>query len=94
MNKEEIGKNLLVLRGNMSREIVAKTNGISVSALQMYEKWQRIPRDEIKVSLARYYGKSIEEIFLQMKYTYRVLIYRFSNLNKSIEKPHNPTITT
>jgi len=63
LNKEEIGKNLLVLRGNMSREMVAKTNGISVSSLQMYENGQRIPRDEIKVRLARYYGKSIEEIF-------------------------------
>jgi putative transcriptional regulator len=63
LDRQEIGKKLLNLRGNKTRETVAHANGISVSALQMYENGQRIPRDEIKVKLARYYSTSIEVIF-------------------------------
>ncbi|MBB5148617.1 helix-turn-helix transcriptional regulator [Ureibacillus thermosphaericus] len=63
MNKEKIGKKLTELRGNKSREKVANDIGVSVSAWQMYENGQRIPRDEIKVKIASYFGKSIEEIF-------------------------------
>lgn len=63
MNKQIIGRKLLLLRGDRKRETVAQENGISTSALQMYENGQRIPRDEIKVRLARYYGTSIEELF-------------------------------
>ena len=62
-NAEIIGKKLSDLRGNESRENVAKANGISISALSMYENGKRIPRDEIKVRLSKYYGVSIEELF-------------------------------
>lgn len=58
-----IGKKLINLRGTKSREEVVLANGISVSALVMYELGKRIPRDEIKLSLSKYYGKSVEEIF-------------------------------
>lgn len=58
-----IGKRLLNLRGNTPRAKVAKDNNITYSALSNYELGIRIPRDEVKVSLARYYGKTIEEIF-------------------------------
>lgn len=63
MNKEKIAETLVNLRGNRSREEVAKSLGISVSALQMYENGQRIPKDEIKLKIARYYGVSVESIF-------------------------------
>lgn len=63
MNKQLIGDLLINLRGSESREVVATKIGISVSALQMYENGQRIPRDEIKVKIANYYCKSVQEIF-------------------------------
>lgn len=58
-----IGDRLKKLRGLKSREEVAVSNGISVSALAMYENGQRIPRDEIKIRLANYYNSSVEAIF-------------------------------
>jgi putative transcriptional regulator len=63
VDKQFIGNLLTKLRGSDSREVVATQIGISVSALQMYENGQRIPRDEIKVKIANYYGKSVQEIF-------------------------------
>ncbi len=58
-----IGKRLVKLRGKTPRELAAEKCLISVSALQMYENGKRIPRDPVKVRLARYYGKSVQEIF-------------------------------
>jgi putative transcriptional regulator len=63
LNKERIAEILVTLRGNRSREEVAKALGISVSALQMYENAQRVPKDEIKLKIANYYGMSVESIF-------------------------------
>jgi putative transcriptional regulator len=63
LNKAKIAEILVTLRGNRSREEVAKALGISVSALQMYENAQRVPKDEIKLKIANYYGVSVESIF-------------------------------
>lgn len=65
MNKKLIGQRLYQLRGTKSRELVSKELNISISALQMYENGQRIPRDEIKVKLANYYRKTVQEIFFE-----------------------------
>jgi transcriptional regulator with XRE-family HTH domain len=58
-----IGKRLRQLRGERTVREVAKSVNISESALSMYEADQRVPRDEIKVRLAKYYKKSVETIF-------------------------------
>lgn len=63
MNKEKIGRILTELRGGESREEIAKQIGVSVSAWQMYENGQRIPKDEIKVKIASYFNKSVGDIF-------------------------------
>lgn len=63
MDKVLIGEKLVLLRGEESRELVASSLGISISALQMYENGQRIPRDEIKMKIAKYYNSNVEEIF-------------------------------
>ncbi|AKR35039.1 helix-turn-helix transcriptional regulator [Bacillus cereus] len=63
MNKQLIAKNLITLRSEKTREEVAESVGISVSTLQMYENGQRIPRDEIKVKLANFYGATVQSIF-------------------------------
>ena len=46
-----------------SAEELAKACGITVSAVQMYECGQRIPRDDVKVSIAEYLGKTVQELF-------------------------------
>lgn len=63
LNKEKIGQILTDLRGEASREEVAKAVGVSVSAWQMYENGQRIPKDEVKVRIASYFKKTVGEIF-------------------------------
>lgn len=63
MNSKKTGSILTALRGDKTQEEVATANGISLSALSMYEQGNRVPRDEIKVRLAAYYNKSVEEIF-------------------------------
>lgn len=63
LNKEAIAEKLVKLRGDKSRETVAKACGISTSALAMYEQGERIPRDDIKIKLAKYYKRSVNFIF-------------------------------
>lgn len=65
LNKQFIAKRLIKLRGPRSREEVAEAIGISVSALQMYENSQRVPRDDIKIKIARYYKRDVQQIFYQ-----------------------------
>lgn len=60
---EKVAKRLQKLRGNRSRDEVAKAIGVSVSAIAMYENGERIPRDGIKIKFAKYYQKSVQEIF-------------------------------
>ena len=62
-NDRTIANRLRKLRGTRTREEVSSSVGISLSALAMYETGGRIPRDEIKVALARYYGTTVEDIF-------------------------------
>lgn len=71
MNKKEIAKTLVSLRGDKTQKEVATDLGISTSALAMYEQGHRIPRDEIKVMIADYYGKSVQEIFFESNVTKR-----------------------
>ena len=63
-----IGRKIKSLRenNNMSREAFCKEVGISLSALSMYETGQRVPRDEIKLKIARCLKTSIEDIFFTL----------------------------
>lgn len=63
IDKKTIGKRLIRLRDTETQREVANAVNVSTSALAMYEAGQRIPRDEVKIRLARYYGVSIESIF-------------------------------
>lgn len=67
MDAKAIGKRLVKLRGKKSQEEVAKALNISVSALSMYERGERIPRDNIKIRISAYYKKPIHRIFYAMK---------------------------
>ena len=63
MEPKEIGKRLQDLRGARNQEEVATACGISPAAVGMYERGERVPRDEIKIRLARYFGVSVEDLF-------------------------------
>lgn len=63
MDSKKIGNRLVSLRGARTQEDVAKAIGVSVAAIGMYERGERIPRDEIKVKLASYYDTTIQSIF-------------------------------
>lgn len=63
MDGKVVGQKLIDLRANKPREQVASDLGVSLSALAMYERGERIPRDEIKIKIANYYKKSVQEIF-------------------------------
>lgn len=58
---------LVKLRGNRTQEEVSNSIGISKSALSMYEKGKRIPRDPVKVRIAAFYKKSVPYIFFNQK---------------------------
>ena len=58
-----IGERLKRLRGTRTLKEVSECIGISESALSMYENGARVPRDEIKIKLAKYYKKTIQSIF-------------------------------
>lgn len=61
--KMSVGQKLKALRGKKSQRQVATELGITKSALAMYERDERIPRDEIKVKIAAYYNESIGALF-------------------------------
>ncbi len=65
MNKSKIAETLLSLRGEKTREEVANALKIAVSTLAMYELGQRVPRDEIKLKIADYYGVDVQSIFFE-----------------------------
>ena len=63
--------NLLLreLRGDRTQEEIAKAIGITKSSWAMYERGERTPRDETKMRIAEFFGRSIEEIFFSMPST-------------------------
>ena len=65
MLSRKYGERLRALRGSRTLETVSNDTGIGRSALNMYELGLRIPRDEAKITLAEYYGVSVEDIFFR-----------------------------
>ena len=63
MDKAKISERLRALRGDRSISTVAADIGITPAALSNYEQGIRIPRDEIKLKIAKYYKKSVDYIF-------------------------------
>lgn len=63
MDAKVIGRRLKDLRAGRTRADIASKVGISLSALAMYERGERIPRDEVKKRFAELYRSSVQEIF-------------------------------
>lgn len=57
------GAKLKELRGCKSQQQTADEIGITKSALAMYERDERVPRDEVKKRIADYYGVSLMSLF-------------------------------
>jgi Helix-turn-helix. len=63
MDSRKIGEILKALRGEMTLHDVAGKLGLSTAAVRQYECGNRIPRDEIKEDIAKFYNKTVQEIF-------------------------------
>ena len=64
-----VAERLVTARGKESRQSVAESVGISVSALQMYENGMRVPRDKIKILLAQHYNMTVQDLFFPLNAT-------------------------
>ena len=60
-----IGKRLRDLRGSRTQEEVAKALGVTVMAVSLWERGERVPSDDIKVKIANYYKRSVSTIFFR-----------------------------
>lgn len=63
IDRAAIGSRLRELRGNKPQSEVASATGVTTMAISQYERGERIPNDEMKVKIAAYYNKSVEELF-------------------------------
>ncbi|MGI6315396.1 MAG: helix-turn-helix transcriptional regulator [Christensenellales bacterium] len=63
MDSKGIGRRLRALRGDISPEKAAEDLHIGINSLIQYEKGGRIPRDEVKIRIARYYRTTAAKIF-------------------------------
>jgi DNA-binding XRE family transcriptional regulator len=63
MTAKEIGKKLEALRGGTPRAVVAQAVGVSYTAMQMYENGERVPRDETKIALAKFFHTTVGSLF-------------------------------
>lgn len=54
---------LKILRGDRSQEQISREIGVTKSSWAMYERGERVPRDEVKIKIANYFGKTVQEIF-------------------------------
>lgn len=63
------GKKIQELRKErgLSAEELSKVLGTSASAINMYECGKRMPRDEIKIKIAEFFGLTVECIFYPSK---------------------------
>lgn len=63
--KKTVGTRLKELRSkkHLTQAEVARAIGISTSAIAMYERDERVPRDTVKVKLAEFFGKTVANIF-------------------------------
>ena len=63
MNAIAIGEKLKALRGEKTQKEVGDALGITSMAVSQYERGERIPRDELKIQIAKYFGQTVDSIF-------------------------------
>ena len=63
IDRKKVGERLAKLRGKRTQREGAEALGISPAAVAMYESGRRMPVDEMKVAIARYYHRTVQTIF-------------------------------
>ena len=65
MDTKAIGKKLEELRRakGITQAEVAEALGVSAMAVSLYEKGERIPRDEVKIKIADFFKTPVSSIF-------------------------------
>ena len=63
IDRTAIGTMLKELRGEKSQNEVASALGVTAMAVSQYERGERVPNDNMKIKIASYFGKSVEELF-------------------------------
>lgn len=63
IQKETTGMILRKLRGDRTQEEIAAILGITKSSWAMYERDERVPRDEVKIRIANFFGKTVQGLF-------------------------------
>ena len=58
-----IGERLRELRGKRTQQQVADALNVTKTAISQYERGARVPTDDLKMSLAKYYRRSVNSIF-------------------------------
>lgn len=64
---KNIGKKLIKLRGEKTVKEVAEALGVTRQTIWNYENDKRVPKDEMKVKIAKLYNSSVQEIFFSWK---------------------------
>lgn len=67
IRREKVNRKLRTLRGRRTLAEVADAVGVTSQAICQYEKGKRMPTDEVKLRIAKYYGKTVDEIFFTPK---------------------------
>ena len=62
-NAAKIGTELRALRGGRTQREVAEAVHVTAQAIHKYEIGAMVPADDIKVALANYFDKTVEDIF-------------------------------
>lgn len=63
IDAQTIGKRLRTLRGTKTQKEVGDAIGVTAMAISLYERGERVPNDDVKVALARYFNSTVEAIF-------------------------------
>lgn len=63
MDAKIIGERLRALRGDRTIEEIAEACGVTKAAISNYEQGIRIPRDTVKVKLAKCLHSTVNDIF-------------------------------
>ena len=58
-----IGNRMRELRGDKTQKEVADAVGVTAMAVCQYEAGTRVPSDQVKIALAEYFGRTVENIF-------------------------------
>lgn len=62
-DSQTIGERLRSLRGAKTQKEIGDAIGVTAAAISQYERGERVPADDIKVALARYFNSTVEAIF-------------------------------